>query len=267
MPLQNDDPPAPVPPVTPMLEICVDCQASVEACQEASIPRIELCAGLVEGGTTPSWGFLRRARATYDGRIMMMIRPRAGDFVVTASELQIMIDDIQAARDHGADGVVFGCLRPDGTVDAAAVERLLRAAGPMDVTFHRAFDVSLDVSVSLESLMALGVRRVLTSGGQASVDRGLATILALQQQAAGRISLLVGGGLRPDHLPRLQAHGLHEFHLSARTSRPSPMVFRRPDVPMSAAEVPGDEIRREADPVLLRTLMGLLRPGSSSRLE
>lgn len=244
--------------MTPILEICVDCMASVEACHEASVPRLELCAGLVEGGTTPSLGFLRQARAAYDGRLMMMIRPRAGDFVVSAAERRVMIDDIQAARDHGADGVVFGCLRPDGMIDLATAEALVSAAAGLDITFHRAFDVSLDLPASLEQLVALGIPRVLTSGGRAGVEEGWRTLVALHDQAQGRIALLAGGGLKSDLIARLWPHGLREFHLSARTSVASPMVFRRPDIPMGASEVPGEYVRRQADPVQLRSLLGLL---------
>jgi copper homeostasis protein len=242
----------------PLLEICVDCLASVEVCHQEHVPRIELCAGLVEGGTTPSVGFLRQARAAYGGRIMMMIRPRAGDFVVSAGERRVMVDDIQAARDHGAEGVVFGCLRPDGTIDRATAEVLVQAAAGMDITFHRAFDVSRDLARSLDDLIALGIPRVLTSGGQAGVEAGFDSLVALQQQARGRIALLAGGGLQPGHITRLWPHGLREFHLSARTSVESPMVHRRPDIPMGAAEVPGEYVRRQADPATLRSLLALL---------
>jgi copper homeostasis protein len=242
----------------PVLEICMDCLASVEACQEARVPRIELCAGLVEGGTTPSLGFLKQARAVYGGKIMMMIRPRAGDFVVSPGERRVMLDDIHAARDHGADGVVFGCLHPDGTIDRGTAESLVSAAHGMDMTFHRAFDVSRDLAQSLEELIALGIPRVLTSGGQPDVEAGFETLVALQRQAGGRITLLAGGGLKADHIARFRPHGLHEFHLSARTRIDSPMVHRRPDIPMGAREIPGEYDRRQADPVQLHALMACL---------
>jgi copper homeostasis protein len=244
--------------VTPELEVCVDCLASVEACAAAGVPRIELCAGLVEGGTTPSLGFLKQARAVFPGRIMMMIRPRAGDFVVSPGELQIMRDDIQAARDHGADGVVFGCLLPDGEIDRATTESLVAAAAGMDITFHRAFDVSRDLSCSLETLIELGIPRVLTSGGMPSVETGFDNLLALHRQAAGRITLLAGGGLKLEHIPRLRAHGLREFHLSGRSSYDSPMQHRRPDIPMGASEIPGEYVRRVADSAILREVLRAL---------
>lgn len=245
--------------MSPVLEICLDGPASVEVCQETGVPRIELCAGLVEGGTTPSLGFLKLARAVYDGRIMMMIRPRAGDFVVSPAERRVMLDDIRAARDHGADGVVFGCLEPEGAIDLATTEALVAAAHGLDMTFHRAFDVSRDLSASLEALIALGIPRVLTSGGQAGVEAGFDRLVALQQQAGGRITLLAGGGLKAEHVPRLWVHGIREFHLSARTSADSPMVHRRPDIPMGAAAVPGEYVRRQTDPAAVRALLEILR--------
>jgi len=244
--------------MTPLLEVCVDCLASVEACAAAGVHRIELCAGLVEGGTTPSVGFLKAARASFPGRIMMMIRPRAGDFVVSPGELQIMRTDIQAARDHGADGVVFGCLLPNGEIDRATTESLLTAAVGMDMTFHRAFDVSRDLSRSLETLISLGIPRVLTSGGMPSVEAGSDNLVALHREAAGRITLLTGGGLKMEHIPRLRAHGLREFHLSGRSSFESPMQHRRPDIPMGASEVPGEYVRRVADAVILREVLRVL---------
>lgn len=245
--------------MTPVLEICLDCPASVEICQETRVPRIELCAGLVEGGTTPSLGFLRQARSAYDGRIMMMIRPRAGDFVVSAAERRVMLDDIRAARDHGADGVVFGCLDPEGGIDVATAEALIAAAEGLDITFHRAFDVSRDFSASLETLIGLGIPRVLTSGGEAGVESGFARLVALQRQAGGRITLLAGGGLKAEHVARLWPHGIREFHLSARASADSPMRHRRPDIPMGAAEMPGEYVRRQTDPAAVRALLEILR--------
>jgi len=244
--------------MAPLLEVCVDCLASVEACAAAGVHRIELCAGLVEGGTTPSLGFLKQARAVFPGRIMMMIRPRAGDFVVSSGELQIMRDDIRAARDHGADGVVFGCLLPDGEIDHTTSESLVAAAEGMDMTFHRAFDVSRDLWRSLEKLIALGIPRVLTSGGMPSVEAGFWNLLELYCQGGDRIVLLAGGGLKPEHIPQLRAEGLREFHLSGRSSIESPMQHRRPDIPMGATELPGEYVRRVADAVILREVLRVL---------
>lgn len=247
-----------------VLEICVDVMESVRACERALVPRIELCAGLVEGGTTPSIGFLRQARAAYTGKIMMMIRPRAGDFVVSEAERRVMADDIRAGRDHGADGIVFGCLQPDGTIDQETTAWLAAEARGLDITFHRAFDVSRNLAESLESLIDLGIPRVLTSGGHAGVEAGMGTLAAMHQQAAGRIALLAGGGLRPSLVSPLWKIGIREFHLSARHSVESPMLHRRPDIPMGAKEVPGEYIRRQADPELLQEMLARISIGGRS---
>lgn len=235
------------------IEICVDCQASVQACAEGGADRIELCAGLVEGGTTPSTGFLKAARRTFPGRIMMMIRPRGGDFFYNGEEAEIMREDIRIAKEGGADGVVFGCLTPDGRIDAALTALLMDAARGMEVTFHRAFDVSRDLTESLETLMALGIPRVLTSGGRPSVPEGLEVIAALVRQAAGRISILPGGGIRPEMVAAITAAtGVNECHLSARHTQDSGMVFRREDIPMGAAAVPGEYEYKIASAGLIR---------------
>jgi len=242
-----------------VLEICVDCMASVEACAAAGVDRIELCAGLVEGGTTPSVGFMRAARAAYGGRLMVMIRPRAGDFVVSGAELRLMEEDVRVARGEGADGVVFGCLCPDGRIDEVAAGALVGAAGGMDMTFHRAFDVSRDLEESLETLIGLGIPRVLTSGGEVSVEAGMGVMGGLVRLAAGRLELLAGGGMGVDLVGRLRGLGVREFHLSARSGFPSPMEYRRPEIPMGASVVPGEYERRQADPEVLGAMLAVLR--------
>lgn len=235
------------------IEICVDNIASVEACEAGGAARIELCAGLVEGGTTPSAGFLKAARAVFSGRLMMMIRPRGGDFVYSPAEAAIMAEDIRVARDGGADGVVFGCLQPDGQIDESLTSSLMDAARGMDITFHRAFDVSRNPAASLETLVRLGIPRVLTSGGRPSVPEGLDAIAALVQQAAGRITILPGGGVRPELIADIvRRTGVTECHLSARETLPSPMVYRRPEIPMGAAAVPGEYERKVARAALIR---------------
>jgi copper homeostasis protein len=235
------------------IEICVDCLASVEACAAGGADRVELCAGLVEGGTTPSIGFLKAARRIFPGRIMMMIRPRGGDFLYTSGEAEIMREDIRRARDEGADGVVFGCLSADGAIDESLAADLRETAAGLDVTFHRAFDVSLDLPQSLETLVRLGIPRVLTSGGRPSVEQAFETLAALVRQAAGRIAILPGGGVTPALVPRLAAAtGVSECHLSAREMFPSPMIHRREDIPMGAPFVPGEYERKIASADLIR---------------
>ena len=248
-PEHSAPPPAPV----VLLELCVDSLASVQACARAGADRIELCAGLVEGGTTPSYGFVRAARRMFPGKLMAMLRPRAGDFVYSADEFDLMLDEIDGLRHQGADGIVCGMLTPAGAIDHARLPILLARAAGLDFTFHRAFDVSRDLAESLELLIALGVPRVLTSGGHPDVQRGLAALTDLARQAAGRIRLLPGGGVTPELIPEiLRRTGVSEVHLSARVALPSPMQYRRPDIPMGAATVPAEYERKTASEAIIR---------------
>lgn len=211
------------------VEICVDHLESVIACAEGGAERIELCGCLSEGGVTPSVGFLRAARRVYPGKIMVMVRPRAGDFLYSEVEFELMLDEIDVLRREGADGVVFGFLLEDGSVDEARVRRLVKHAEGLDLTFHRAFDVSRDLGEALEVLISLGVPRVLTSGGEADVTAGAERIAELVKQAAGRIQILPGGGVRPGMVEDLvKRTGVSEVHLSARVSVQSAMVHRSP---------------------------------------
>ena len=242
------------------LEICVDTLASVQACARAGADRIELCAGLVEGGTTPSLGLLRAARRMFPGKIMVMLRPRAGDFVYSDAEFALMLDEIDFLRQHGADGIVSGLLTPDAAIDADRLKIIVERAAGLDLTFHRAFDVSRDLAESLEALIALGVPRVLTSGGHPDVRSGLDALTRLAKQAAGRILLLPGGGVTAEFIPEIiRRTGVTEIHLSARVAVPSPMRYRRPDIPMGAACVPGEYERKTASEILIRTAHQALR--------
>jgi copper homeostasis protein len=241
------------------LEICVDTIASVRACAAAGADRIELCAGLVEGGTTPSSGFLRAARQAFAGKIMAMVRPRAGDFLYSDDEFALMLDEIDGFRYAGADGIVFGILTADGAIDAARSAVIVERAGGMDVTFHRAFDVSRDLTESLETLIALGIPRVLTSGGCRDVMAGLSPLANLVNLAAERIRILPGGGVRPELIPEIvRRTGVTEVHLSARCAEESPMRYRRPDIPMGATTVPGEYERKVASIELIRAARAAL---------
>jgi copper homeostasis protein len=243
----------------PIIEVCVDCLDSVQACAEAGADRIELCAALSEGGLTPSLGFLKAARRLFPGQIMMMIRPRYGDFLYSEGEIELMAWDITAARDGGADGVVYGCLLPDGQIDRYATDRLRRSADGLSVTFHRAFDVSRDLAESLDVLKGLGVNRVLTSGGKPGVLLALEEIRTLIQTAAsGGPIILPGGGISAHDVAKvIAATGADECHLSARSLRSSGMAFRRPDIPMGALAAPGAEYERKvADSALIRRAQG-----------
>jgi copper homeostasis protein len=231
----------------PRLEICLDGVASARAAADGGADLVELCANLPEGGTTPSAGMIRAVRAAFTGGLMVIIRPRGGDFLYSADELAVMLHDIKLARDLGADGVVIGCLTHDGRVDAAMCGRLLEAAGPLDVTFHRAFDMTCDLNTALEDIIGLGIKRVLTSGGRPNVPAGTGKIAELVRQAAGRASIMPGGGVTEENLAAvIRATGAREIHLSARHAVPGRMEFRNASCFMGTFSKGHEYERREA---------------------
>ena len=173
------------------VEICANSVESCQAAQCGGADRVELCAAIPEGGTTPSAGTIAVARkALTRTRLHVIIRPRGGDFLYSDTEIAVMLRDIETARNLGADGVVLGCLTADGAVDVGAMRELMRASAGLSVTFHRAFDVCRDPFEALEQIVSLGCQRILTSGQQPSADQGVALLKELQQRAAGRIVLM-----------------------------------------------------------------------------
>lgn len=216
-----------------VLEICTPSYNSALAALRGGADRIELCSGLGEGGLTPSIGLIKAARALPCLRVNVLIRPRGGDFLYTPAEQAIMVDDIKAAADAGADGIVVGALRPDGTIDIEAMSTFIHAAGGLPVTFHRAFDVCADPLQALDDIIALGCARLLTSGQAATAERGLPLLRRLTEQAAGRIIIMPGCGVNPTNaLQILTQSGATEIHASATKPRPSGMIFRHTGVSM-----------------------------------
>ena len=236
-----------------MLEICIDGVASAHAAAAGGADRVELCANLPEGGTTPSAGMIHAVRSAFTGGLMVIIRPRGYDFLYSQDEMQIMLHDIRVARELGADGVVVGCLTLDGRVDARSCEQLLSAAGPLDVTFHRAFDMTCNLNEALEDVIALGIKRILTSGGWPDVPAGISVIANLVRRSAGRSSIMPGGGVTEENLAEIvQATGVREVHLSARHAVPSGMEFRNPNCSMGAHSKEHEYERREASAEKIR---------------
>lgn len=211
------------PPRLATVEICVDDVEGALAASSAGADRVELCAALDVGGVTPSAGTLaalaQRAPAL---AVSVLVRPRGGDFVHSPVEVEVICADVAAARRVvPVAGVTVGLLSPRGRVDRAALDAVVRAAGTAPVTFHRAFDTLADQPAALEELIGAGVARVLTSGGAATAREGTAALRALVEQAAGRIEVMAGGGVRADHVADLvAATGVPAVHLrAARTVR------------------------------------------------
>ncbi|MDR7129180.1 copper homeostasis protein [Algoriphagus sp. 4150] len=210
---------------------------NVEAAMDAAgygVDRLELCANFPEGGETPSAGMLKFLKTEIDIPVFVMIRPRGGDFAYSQKELMVMKRDIELLDELGADGFVFGVLDNHGFVDTDSCKSLLRAASGKPCTFHRAFDASADYFDSLEKIIACGFDRILTSGGRNSVTEGLDTLRELLGKAEDRISIMPGGGTKPEHVLELKKTGfLKEIHASCKTWKPSSNHYFNPDLSFS----------------------------------
>jgi copper homeostasis protein len=211
-----------------LLEIAAGSLASALVAQEGGADRVELCSSLSEGGITPSYGMLAVVRNRVRIPVYVLIRPRGGDFLYDDAEFEIMRRDVETCVQLGFDGVVMGALDADGVVDPRCRE-LVAVAGKLGVTFHRAMDASANLSRSLEDAIALGCERVLTSGGCAHALAGAHVIAGLAEQAAGRISIMAGAGIRSQNLAEVvQLTRVHEFHGSARAAHRSSMRYLNP---------------------------------------
>lgn len=242
-------------------EVCANSVESCIAAQAGGANRVELCAGIPEGGTTPSYGDIVIAREVLTKtRLHVIIRPRGGDFLYSPIEQRIMLKDISNAHRLGADGVVFGCLTADGDIDMLLMRQLMEASQGMSVTFHRAFDVCRNPQEALEQIIELGCDRILTSGAQSTAEAGIPLLKELQQQAAGRITLLAGCGVNENNIARIAAEtGIHEFHFSARENMESEMVHRNEAVSMGGT-VLIEEYRRPVTTVVrVKRTIGALK--------
>ena len=237
-------------------EICVDSVAGVRAAKEAGADRVELCADLLEGGITPSRGMIRQARMIAGVRLHVIIRPRGGDFLFDADEIAVMQGDIDTAKAESADGVVIGLLTADGTIDAPRTRDLIARARPLSVTFHRAFDMTPDPLAALETLVGLGVDRVLTSGQEASVLEGLPLIAELVRRAGDRIVVMPGGGITARNIDRILAAAKpREIHFAALEPAAGGMRFRREHVFMGGELRPPEYDRLVTSAATIRAVM------------
>lgn len=211
--------------------------ASLTAAVAGGADRIELCAALGAGGITPSEGFIRTALEKSPVPVFVMIRPREGDFLYSPEELEVMRKDVLLCRSLGVPGIVTGMLTADGGIDRDQACRMLDAAGPMEVTFHRAFDLSKNAQESFSVLVGIGFHRLLTSGMEASAPAGTACIRQLVNQSSGRLTVMAGAGVRPENVAALvRDTGVREVHLSGKTMMKSDMIFRRNRLSMGAAD-------------------------------
>lgn len=227
------------------LEGCVDSVESAVIATRAGANRLELCANLMIGGTTPTAATFKQVRKACDNRVNVLIRPRFGDFCYTEHEVAIIEQEIEMFRKLGADGVVIGALTPDGNVDWKVMERFLAAAGDMWVTMHRAFDMCREPYEELERAIAHGMEAILTSGQADTCLQGKACIQELVQRSAGRIQILVGSGVAPDILQEMVTDtGAWAFHMSGKEVLDSPMTYRKPNVHMGLESISEYDIWR-----------------------
>lgn len=209
-----------------IIEICTNGITSSLNAQKGGANRIELCDNLLEGGTTPSLGMIEIIKKQLSIDVFVMIRPRGGDFLYSDLEFEIMKNDILRCKERGVEGVVFGILNSDGTIDKQRTLSLIEIARPMQVTFHRAFDRCNNLQQGLEDLIELGIDNVLTSGGNPKAIDSLPILEKLVQQAGNRINIMVGSGVNPYNVHHFKNIGITNFHFSATTTTNSPMTFR-----------------------------------------
>ena len=217
-------------------EICTNSVASSIAAEAGGAHRVELCAAIPEGGTTPSYGEIAVAREKLNIKLHVIIRPRGGDFFYSPLEVDAMVKDIEICKELKADGVVFGCLNTDGTIDMEAMRKLMKASEGLSVTFHRAFDVCKNPKEAIEQIIELGCDRILTSGQEKNAELGIPLLKELQELNGDRIKLLAGCGVNESNIKKIaEETGITEFHFSAREVIESEMTFRRERVPMGGA--------------------------------
>lgn len=217
-----------------LLEACVDSIESSLAAQEGGADRIELCADLLEGGITPSAATIGIAGSLIKIPIMVMIRPRGGDFCYSELEFEEMKHNIEFVKQFNAEGIVFGILNEDGTIDKERTKVLVQLARPMKVTFHRAFDMTRDPFEALDTLIELGIDRVLTSGQELTVVEGIEMLKKLVEKAGDRIIIMPGSGVNENNADEIVSQcGVKEIHASAKERKESRMKFRNPRTTMS----------------------------------
>jgi copper homeostasis protein len=236
-----------------VLEIVVYNFESAMKAQEGGADRIELCDNPAEGGTTPSAGMIELVRQNLSIDVYAMIRPRGGDFCYSNYEFHMMKRDVWHCQRYSVDGVVFGILNPDGTLDKKRCQELIQRARPMKVTCHRAFDMTRDPFKTLEDCIEAGFDRILTSGLQTKAVNGAELIGQLVKQASGRIALMAGSGVNEDNVETIvRQSGVREIHFSAMDYRESTMQYKNPALGTMGTESADEYKLRTVDPRRIR---------------
>lgn len=212
-----------------IIEIATSDFETTKSAVAGGADRIELCANLAEGGVTPSYGILKQCREKFSLPIYPMIRPRGGEFLYSDDEFTLMLHDVKVCKNLGYDGVVIGMLNRDGSIDISRCKKLVEAAYPLGVTFHRAFDRCSEPLEALEQLIEMGCERILTSGQQPAAPEGVKLIAQLNTSADNRIIIMPGSGINAANIKMMaERTGCMEFHSSLRGKQPSGMEFIHP---------------------------------------
>jgi copper homeostasis protein len=212
-----------------IIEIATSDFLTTKSAVEGGADRIELCANLAEGGTTPSYGHIKQCREAFDLLIYPIIRPRGGDFLYNSEEFEIMLQDVKLCKQLGCDGVVIGLLNSNGSIDIKRTAALVEAAYPLGITFHRAFDRCRDPFEAMEQLIEIGCERILTSGQKPTAPEAIELIAQLNKAADERIIIMPGSGVRKENIKMLaEKTGCVEFHSSLRDKVKSTMEFVHP---------------------------------------
>lgn len=241
------------------IEVCAFSAQSAVNAELAGAYRVELCDNFLEGGTTPSSGTIELARKNISIKLNVLIRPRGGDFLYSPLEFDVMLKDIAVAKKLGADGIATGILTSDGKIDVVRMKKIMKLAGTMSVTFHRAFDCVPDQSEALDTLVDLGVERILTSGLKKSAYKGKEIIGKLVQKAGDRIIIMPGGGIDDSNIEELvKVTKAEEYHLSGKVVIKSEMNFLNTEINFSSSSLipSGDYI--ESDQVKIKAVLDII---------
>jgi copper homeostasis protein len=249
-----------------LVEICCGSLEDALEAEQGGADRVELCSALFLGGLTPSLGTIIEAKARLKIPIMVMIRPRGGGFCYTEPEMAVMERDTVLAVERGAEGIVFGILNADGSIDEERCRRLRNLVGDRQAVFHRAFDVTPDPFRAVDQLVELGITRVLTSGQEDTAPEGLPLIKRLIEYAGDRIQILPGGGIKLNSLRQVvESTSCNEVHLTAFKIRPDTSVRGRPLVTFGGALYPPEDQYQVTDRRLVEQVINTLKERRGQR--
>ena len=241
-----------------ILECCVDSVESAIHAAKGGASRLELCANLIIGGTTPDVALVKEIRKYSDIRIHALIRPRFGDFCYTEHEMEIMKSQICALKEAGVEGVVIGVLDVDGNLDISKMKELMQEARGLSVTLHRAFDMCKDPFQALEEAISLGVHTILTSGQKASAWEGRELLCQLIKQADGRIDIMAGAGISASVIEKLiPVTTGTSYHMSGKITLDSKMKYRKADVSMGLPSLSEYEIWQTSEEAVREAVLVL----------